>query len=361
MKESEISSMVAEYVEERPLYEAYTKKIGELIKALLEESNTQVHSVTSRTKEIDRFSEKVKLEGKGYRKLSDVTDLSGVRIICYFADQVDIVAKLIEDNFRVHPESSIDKRKILDPDRFGYLSLHYVVELSKERASLPEYKRFKNLLCEVQMRSILQHAWAEIEHDLGYKSAIEVPRDIRRRFCRLAGLLELADDEFDDIKNDIAIYTEKVEAQISSTPENILIDSVSLEHYVDNSPTVEKINDAIVNLSDAALKKEYFPSSKDIESLLYFNIMTIGDLDKTLNENKDKIIAFAKEWLKDEEPGGFFNFGVSLFYLLYVLAGSTQDNDKVIGYLDIGMIASDRDKKGLAKDVIETYKKISRE
>jgi putative GTP pyrophosphokinase len=167
MKESEISSMKAEYVEEKPRYEAYTKKIEELIKALLEESNTQVHSVTSRTKEIDRFTEKVKREGKEYEEFSDVTDLSGVRIICYFADQVDIVAKLIEDNFWVHLESSIDKRKILDPDRFGYLSLHYVVELSKYRANLPEYERFKNLLCEVQMRSILQHAWAEIEHDLG--------------------------------------------------------------------------------------------------------------------------------------------------------------------------------------------------
>jgi putative GTP pyrophosphokinase len=364
MKESETSPMVAEYVEEIPLYEAYTKKIEELIKALLEESNTQVHSVTSRTKEIDRFSEKVKREGKGYKKLSDVTDLSGVRIICYFADQVDTVAKLIGDYFRVHSELSIDKREILDPDRFGYLSLHYIVELSKERASLPEYERFKNLLCEVQMRSILQHAWAEIEHDLGYKSSIEVPRDIRRRFCRLAGLLELADDEFDDIKKDITLYTERVAAQISFTPENVLIDSISLEHYMNNSSTVEKIDNAIGDLTGIPKDaEEYEFESNDIESLVYFNIQTIAGLDKALNENKDKIIAFAKIWMEHErmEGASYLLSGISLFYLFYVLAGSTQDNDKVIGYLDISKITSDRDKKGFAKNIIETYKKISRE
>ncbi|HJH26042.1 MAG TPA: hypothetical protein C5S37_04530 [Methanophagales archaeon] len=186
MKESEISSTVAEYVGERPLYEAYTKKIEELIKALLEESNTQVHSVTYRTKEIDRFTEKVKREGKEYKKFSDVTDLSGVRIICYFLSQVDELAEIIKSHFIVHQDLSIDKRKILDPDKFGYLSLHYVVELSEARARLPEYERFKNLLCEVQIQSNLQHAWAEIEHDLGYKSSIEIPKDIRRRFSRLA-------------------------------------------------------------------------------------------------------------------------------------------------------------------------------
>jgi hypothetical protein len=62
---------------------------------------------------------------------------------------------------------------------------------------LVEYSTHTGVQFEVQIRSTLQHAWAEIEHDRGYKSEVEVARAVRRRFSRLAGLLELADYEFD--------------------------------------------------------------------------------------------------------------------------------------------------------------------
>ena len=98
-----------------------------------------------------------------------MTDITGVRVITYFADQVDEIAKVMEGEFNIDIKNSIDKRDILDPDRFGYLSLHYViVSLSSARCALAEYRSFSELKAEVQVRSILQHAWAEIEHDLGY-------------------------------------------------------------------------------------------------------------------------------------------------------------------------------------------------
>jgi putative GTP pyrophosphokinase len=365
MRERDISSMVDAYKEERPLYEAYTKKIGELIKALLEEpttsENIRVHSVTTRTKEVDKFSEKVRREGKEYKNFFDVTDLSGVRIICYYKDDVDKVAEIIRENFLVHLELSIDKREILDPDRFGYLSLHYVVELSQERVKLKEYERFKNLLCEVQIRTILQHSWAEIEHDLGYKSHIEVPRDIRRRFCRLAGLLELGDDEFYAIRGDIAQYTEKIGIQLSSRPADILIDKVSLDQYIKSSSIAAEIDKVIADLGYAKLHDEYEDLSRYIESLLFFDIETIANLDNALKDNKNKITDFAKKWLTEEEEEGEFIFlrGISLFYLCYILAGQTQNLDKVMQYLDIIEAGSSHEyKKEWADRIISTYKEL---
>ena len=88
---------------------------------------------------------------------------------------VDKLAKVIERNFKIDTENSIDKR-VMDPERFGYSSLHYIVEYTPERLKLIEYKYFTGIKFEIQIRSILQHAWAETEHDLGYKSKNEVQR-----------------------------------------------------------------------------------------------------------------------------------------------------------------------------------------
>ena len=71
--------------------------------------------------------------------------------------------------------------------------------LKTDRAGLAEYQRFTGQIVEVQVRTILQHAWAEIEHDIQYKSLRTIPTEIRRRFVALAGMLEIADREFQAI------------------------------------------------------------------------------------------------------------------------------------------------------------------
>jgi hypothetical protein len=85
---------------------------------------------------------------------------------------------------------------------------------------LPENGEYPPELCgikfEIQMRSSLQHTWAEIEHDLGYKSMYEVPREVRREFSRIAGLLELADESFVRIRSKIADYNKQTTENIKN-------------------------------------------------------------------------------------------------------------------------------------------------
>ncbi|HIH95631.1 TPA: RelA/SpoT domain-containing protein, partial [Methanosarcina acetivorans] len=164
--QKQMSNLIEEYKQARPEYEEYTKKIYELICNLIKESSIKTYSVDKRTKGIENLEEKLCRKGNAYNQLSDITDLSGVRVVCYFSSEVEHIAKIIEQNFMIIPELSIDKKKLLDPDRFGYLSLHYVVKLSETRKNLLEYRKCQDLLCEIQIRSILQHSWAEIEHDL---------------------------------------------------------------------------------------------------------------------------------------------------------------------------------------------------
>ncbi|MBG0819593.1 TIGR04141 family sporadically distributed protein [Planomonospora sp. ID91781] len=198
-----MSDFDREYESIASLLDNFKVSMDSLIQTLLEIEGIQFHSVTSRIKSKSSVRQKLQRPDKR-RDLNDLTDMFGVRIITYFPDEVDVVAKLIEREFAVDQENSVDKRSILDPDRFGYLSLHYVLQLKPERAALPENRSYKDIRFELQIRSILQHAWAEIEHDIGYKSSSGVPDAVRRRFSRLAGLLELADDEFLGIRNELA-------------------------------------------------------------------------------------------------------------------------------------------------------------
>ena len=144
--------------------------------------------------------EKIRREGKSYNNpLEEVTDLAGVRIICYFVSDVDKIVPWIKNEFVVDETRSVDKRKSIDPSVFGYASVHLIVELSEARIRLPEYSAFKDMKCEVQIRTILQHSWAEIEHDIVYKASEDIPFELRRRFASLAGLLEIADREFESL------------------------------------------------------------------------------------------------------------------------------------------------------------------
>lgn len=109
------------------------------------------------------------------------------------------VDRIIGSEF--HVLEKIDKADLLlRQERLGYQSVHYVVELKPNRSVLAEYARYSGLRAEIQLRTVLQHAWAEIEHDIQYKAVETIPLAIRRRFMALAGLLEIADREFQAVQ-----------------------------------------------------------------------------------------------------------------------------------------------------------------
>ena len=131
-------------------------------------------------------------------------------------------------------ERSDKTEDLLEDERFGYQSVHYLVRLTRARAELAEYQRFARAITEVQVRTILQHAWAEIEHDIQYKSSAAIPRDIRRRFMALAGMLELADREFQAIQDqDAALNTAARTLVEQGKYSEVEITPTALKLYVD--------------------------------------------------------------------------------------------------------------------------------
>ena len=208
-EDARIEFILTEYDRDQELYRRFCASIERLLLELLGMSKIKFSDVTSRLKKRDEFEKKIRDSPK-YKSARDVTDIAGARVITYFEDDIDRVFYLIRDNFEIDIQNSIDKRQAPRPDQFGYQSFHLVALLSSLRVSLPEYHVFLGLKIEIQIRSVLQHAWAEIEHGLGYKRQSGVPASVRRRFSRIAGLLELGDGEFVAVRNDATTSTSKL-------------------------------------------------------------------------------------------------------------------------------------------------------
>jgi ppGpp synthetase/RelA/SpoT-type nucleotidyltranferase len=165
-----------------------------------------VHTTEWRAKTVESFDKKCrKLDDDGQLRYpspnEQLTDLAGVRVIVFLRDNVDIVCNEIGVLFNVVESEDVGDR-VYRKGKFGYQSKHLLIRLGDDRKNLRENKLIKDLICEVQVRTLLQHAWAEMEHDIQYKSEIDVPLDLNKRFSALAGLLEIADREFASIQRD---------------------------------------------------------------------------------------------------------------------------------------------------------------
>lgn len=319
------------YDEKKVIYLEYEKKIKDLIEGLIKVENLIIHTIESRVKDRESLSKKIDRKEDKYTSLEEITDTVGLRIITYFEDDVDKIANLLTEHFFL--EETVDKRNKKNPDGFGYASLHYVLKLKEPRASLLEYQGFKELNFEIQIRSILQHAWAEIEHDLGYKSSIEIPVEIRRNFSRISSLLELADLEFIRIKQELSEYTVNVKEKLEEQDLNINLDNISLFEFVNNSEIVNEMDSAIISGIDALSGLKETSAQRYVGRLMDLGINTIGELDHALKLNKEKIINFAVEFIGIRAPKGRAPKGISIFYLTYVLAVENLDTEDLIEFL----------------------------
>ena len=199
---------VEEYRRIRGRYEAFAQAVKEILVQALRAADIRVSSVEPRAKDPESFGAKAELpsdsdhrEPKYRRPIDEITDLAGVRIIAFFPRALASIGDCIREEFDVI-EHTDHGQKLYQDERFGYRSDHYLVKINGKRTELPEYEPHRGLVAEVQVRTILQHAWAEIEHDIQYKASITTPNTIRRRFMSLAGLLEIADREFQAIQDE---------------------------------------------------------------------------------------------------------------------------------------------------------------
>ncbi len=238
-----------------------------------------------------------------YGSLEEITDIAGVRIITYFEDDVQKIRGLIESpdaGFEIDWENSGDKSKKLDPDRFGYRSFHYVLSLGERRAAHTENQRLAGLKCEVQVRSILQHAWAEIEHDIGYKSKDEVPEPVRRRFAQAASFLEVTDEFFNEVHSGVDKYKQEINSETNADLDKLFVDAETVEYFIENEPLVSKV-DSEIFASVVLIHTDYIvvaPWRRTVGLLTIAGLNTLQEVRQQLEQEQKTVVTFAKQFLE---------------------------------------------------------------
>ena len=276
--------IMEEYREAKPVLERMLVEIPALLRDKLAKNGIIVTAVDARIKTEESLKGKLELKGNKYATLSDITDIFGARIITFYTDDVDRIAAMVEQLFEIDWDNSVDKRMLHQLDSFGYNSLHYICRM-------PEFPyRF-----ELQLRTTLQHAWASINHDIGYKTGVEIPREYLRRINRLSGILEMADDEFSRIRSEITDYRRRVQQLVQNGKlDDVLLDGDTFNSYLQARP-FDSLNKRIAAINQAEIQE--VPLMRYLRVFVAFGCKTLGDVERLVKQYSEAAYRLARHQL----------------------------------------------------------------
>jgi len=183
-----------EYNSKAKIYEALEQEAKFIVSTILDENKIKIHLILSRIKNFESFFEKI--ERKEIKEpFNEINDVVGLRVVCLFLSDIEQIANSIKSSFEViEVDNKIDGFD--NPASFGYMSLHFVVKMKKEYKG-PRYDKIRDIVFEIQVRTISMDAWANISHYLSYKADTDIPKDLKRDFNALSGLFYVADTHFE--------------------------------------------------------------------------------------------------------------------------------------------------------------------
>ena len=346
---SNINKAVKDFSSSRSTYISFSERIESLINELLKLNEIKVHLVESRTKSVESFKKKISKPEKMYKNpLIELTDLSGIRVIVYYQDDIEKVAKIIRESFSLVEEETSHMSNNYSANEFGYLSLHYIVKLSKMRAELPEWSRYKDLVAEIQIRTVLQHSWAAISHALQYKNENEVPKILQRKLFRLAGLFELADEEFLSLRNKTELEKQSSIDAIAKGDKEIEINLFTLQELLSQWEKYIHLKTYFYESEHSFNFKEDIDDDLEYYNKIIFECTRLGI--KTIDKLKDSLNIDFKNYFVQLDVSSEWRVSDSFVLYLMIIRVFVKDFD--IRYLE--MQGWDRN---IAKRVIEGAKK----
>ena len=274
-----VEMLMEQFRQLRPLLETLETRACEQLRQALDGQGVEINAIEHRVKTEQSLAGKLELKGDKYATINDVTDLVGLRVITYYTDDVDKVAVIVKQVFDVDWRNSVDKRKLHQLTSFGYNSVHLVCSMRTGDDQLDRVK------FEIQMRTALQHVWSAIEHDIGYKGAVKLPPEYLRQFSRLAGMLELADDEFSRLRTTMTDYRRQVQALVKNGRlGEVPLSTDSFRSYLELRP-FERLNQRIAAVNQA----ELFHTSAMLFLPIFehYGMETLGDIQSFIDENTE--------------------------------------------------------------------------
>jgi putative GTP pyrophosphokinase len=329
------SSLKKEYDEIFPSYKKLGYNLREALMKFLDDENIEYLWVNYRIKNFKSFFEKI------YRKEYDnpfieTEDLCGIRIICYYPADLNKISEIINRELIVI--ESVDKSVLLDPDRFGYTSLHFIVKIKKEWTAVPQYQELDNLKVEIQVRTILMHAWADLNHKFAYKKKEHIPDQFKRQLYRLSALFEIADEQFDSLRQ-----------QRNSFKHNLSVLSIKKKQFDITQDLNLDTLQAFLDFYFPEHKKDSRATIELLDEIFWYNDQKSGKISiKTLVDNYEKF--------HDELPKIELDFLKERYSELYDSMGKEkfEDNFKDIKYLAQTGIA-----RALLESGYDDYEEVS--
>ncbi len=194
----DINGLSSEYEERLKKMEFLADEVKFSLSQAISAKRIMIHSLMHRIKEFDSFLDKIRRKSVQV-PFKDISDLVGVRVICLFLQDIDLIGEIIQNEFDVFEiDSKIDEA---DEDVFGYMSSHYKARLKKSDIK-SGFEEITSYPFEIQVRTIAQDAWASISHYLDYKEERFLPAHLRRDFHALSGLFYVADTHFEMLRRE---------------------------------------------------------------------------------------------------------------------------------------------------------------
>lgn len=227
-QDKEIQIVLDKYKNELMLkYDQLTKEIELALKKKLEEKNIKIASLTNRVKTLESFKDKI--ERKNYTDpLNENDDFAGVRVVCLYEHELENISSIIKNEFTVIKEEN--KKNELGTEKMGYQGTSFIVRL-KENYGGYLHKELENIKCEIQTRTVLQDAWALLNHNLVYKNERSIPEKLRRNINNVSSLVEIAQNIFDSAYKERMSYIKEIHMK-ESTPKEFLSQPVDYDTLI---------------------------------------------------------------------------------------------------------------------------------
>ena len=374
----------------------------DLLTELTREAGLVVHSIVGEVTERDSLLQTCKNVYHTHQDLNNINDLVKIRITVFFEDEVEKVAKIVNKEFKINHAHIIDQGPDLDPDRFGYSARHYQTELLDSRIKLIEYRRFEGFKTQIQILSVLQQAWAEIADRLNNPDKDSFPKDRRRAFTRVAGLLELADEQFNEIKTFIQPLKEPTRTTLTAEDERSWVekstedgvksaatntesetilahDSVTeenpgsfaieeaesstlnrdeLANFIITNPLVNSLDRQIQEIYNAPLQYQEVVIDRLLDSVGYFQFTSIDRLEEEIEKRKSISLKLATHIFGDpsEEHYDFIPVGISISLFFFVLVASTGNKELISQYTNTYSFLNDEANEEVSQQLSSWYK-----
>lgn len=344
-------------------YFSYYKAFAEAVRFILKKAVAaddrlpRPQSIQCRAKGIKRLRKRLaeadKLDTETLEL--DRRDLAGARLIFYTNNEVDrfIISPLIHDNFAVEEDSTRIHYPTLEKKGVRYRAIHYTVQLSESRIALPEYARFAGLRCEIQVQTILNHAWSETSHDILYRDQLgdgygrKKREDIQRRFERImdkylvpAGFeIQKAQQDYERLRLGKELFDKDIARSLDNAQNNnerydilLRLKHHALPHYDDLPTAYGELRGPLLGTVQAARVKE--PVAIDT---------TFGDMEGYRAETITELVVEIIEYFRYVDPIGTLELLIDIY--------RDEPNDEIRQQI-VGAV------KNLSEYNIDAYRKL---